>query len=370
VRVTVRPKYALPGRPSLGVLQEPMPPTLVEGAKFDASFLAHLAVEKFQYHLPLYRIAEKLAGRDLPVTRQTLAQLLTNCGLKTLPLFHLMRDKLLADGCLFVDETPVKLQAPGKCREARMWVYVNALPGAPPYHVYQFTSDRSHRHPLAFLATFRGTIHADAFGAYEKLDQDPNKPIRWAACWAHARRKFEEAQSGDADLRAWVLRQIRYLFLFERIAWAHDADTRRRIRAEQQTPIVDALFARLRQTVAAGALLPKSQLADAIGYLLARPANFRHYLTDPNLRLDNNTAERALRKLTIGRKNWLFVGSPRAGEAMAALLSLVQTCRALAIDPQTYLEDTFRRLLDHPANRLAELLPDRWQAARTGSPQA
>jgi hypothetical protein len=251
-----------------------------------------------------------------------------------------------------------------------MWVYVNGLPGAPAYHVYQFTVDRSHRHPIAFLDKFAGTIHADAFSAYEKLDQDPTKPIRWAACWAHARRKFEEAQSGDPELRQWVLRQIRYLFLFERVAWARDADERRRIRAEHETPLVDALFARLRETVASGTLLPKSQLAEAIGYLLSRPANFRHYLTDPNLRMDNNTAERALRKLTIGRKNWMFIGSPSAGESMAALLSLVQTCRAMGIDPQAYLEDLFRRLLDHPHKRLGDLLPDRWQAARTGTAQA
>lgn len=358
---TVRIKYAHPRDAQFGVLQEPMPPCIIEGSKFDASFMAHLVVEKFVYHLPLYRIHEKLGVRGIGVSRQVLSQLLRNLGERVLPLFSLMVERLLAGGCIFTDDTTIKLQRPGKCREARIWVYINALPNAPPYHVYQFTEDRSYRHPKAFLADFEGTLHADAFGAYEELDADANVPILWAACWAHARRNFENAQSSDAPLRHWMLQRIRYLFLYERVAWTRTAAERLAIRQEREAPIVDDIYARLRAEVAGGDLLPKSQLAKAIGYLLKRETNFRRYLEDANLHLDNNTSERGIRKLTIGRKNWMFVGSPAAGESMAALLSLVQTCRAMNINPQTYLEDVFRRMLDHPANRLEEFLPDRWQ---------
>jgi len=364
VLVTVRPKYADPVEPSLGVLQEPMPGTLIEGSKFDASFLAHVVEEKFAFHMPLYRIEEKLAGRDIRVTRQTLSQLLRVCGERVLPLFRLMIAHVLRQGYLFTDDTPVKLQAKGKCREARVWLYVGARANAPPYHVYQFSEDRSHRHPLSFLSDFVGILHADAFAAYEKLHADPGRAVGWAACWAHARRKFEEAMGGGNELCVWVLRHMRYLFMYERVAWARDAAERLRIRQERETPIIDAIYRRLREEVASSTLLPRSKLARAIGYMLSREANFRLYLTDPNIRMDNNTAERGLRKLTIGRKNWLFVGSPRAGDSMAALLSLVQTCRAMDIRPQEYLQDIFERLLDHPAKRLEELLPDRWQAAR------
>lgn len=363
VVVTVRPKYVDPLDPKLGVLQEPMPGTLIEGSKFDTSFMAHVVEEKFAFHMPLYRIAEKLAGRDIRVPRQTLAQLLRTCGERLLPLFHLMILRVLQQGYLFTDDTPVKLQAKGKCREARVWIYIGARPNAPPYHVYQFSEDRSHQHPIDFLDTFNGVIHADAFGAYETLDGDPKSGIAWAACYAHARRKFEEA-SGHDEFRVWVLRHMRYLFMYERVAWNRSAEERLRIRQEREAPIVEAIFQRLRDQVASADLLPKSKVAGAIGYMLSREENFKLYLDDPNLRMENNTAERGLRKLTIGRKNWLFIGSPKAGESMAALLSLVQTCRAMKIKPQEYLQDIFDRLMDHPASRLEELLPDQWKAAR------
>ena len=232
-------------------------------------------------------------------------------------------------------------------------------------HIYQFKTDRSHRHPTEFLIDFKGTLHADAFAAYEKLDKDETNEITWAACWAHARRKFENALTGtDSDTALWVMRQMRYLFLFERIAWKHKPDKRLRIRHEHELPIVDNIFTRFRDEIKRSDLLPASKLANAIGYMQCRQQNFRNYLHNPDLRMDNNTSERGLRKLTIGRKNWMFVGSEKAGESMAALLSLVQTCRAMDIKPQEYLEDLFNRLLDHPAKRLEELLPDHWKHLR------
>lgn len=368
VLVTVRPKYACPGDPRSGVLQEPAPSGIIDGSKFDVSFMAHLVEEKFSFHMPLYRIEEKLAGRGIRVTRQTLAQLVAACGERILPLFRLMVARLLTQSCLFTDDTPVKMQERGKCREARVWIYAGAQPDAPPYHAYVFTEDRGHRHPIEFLRSFEGTIHADAFAAYEKLDADPACAVSWAACWAHARRKFEQIQPEDDATRLTALRLMRALFRYERIAWAGTPEQRLRIRGEREAPLVDALFAMLRERCASWKLLPKSKAAEAVGYMLARERNFRLYLADPDLRMDNNAAERGLRKLAIGRKNWLFVGSPRAGESMAALLSLVQTCRAMDIRPWEYLADIFERLLDHPHARLDELLPDRWKERREQLP--
>jgi len=365
VKIFVRPKYADPNDPKLGVIQETMPPAIIEGSKFDTSMMAHIIEEKFAYHMPLYRIEEKLRGRDIRVTRQFLSQIIKACGQKVVPLFNLMIERALSQGVIFTDDTPIKLQRKGKCKEARMWVYIGGLPNAPPYHIYQFTTDRSARHPMEFLKSFKGVLHADAFTAYEKLGKDENNEIAWAACWAHARRKFENALSGtDSDTALWVMRQMRYLFLFERIAWKHKPDERLRIRREHELPVVDKIFSRFRDEIKRSDLLPASKLANAIGYMQCRRQNFRNYLDNPNLRMDNNIAERGLRKLTIGRKNWMFVGSEKAGESMAALLSLVQTCRAMDIKPQEYLEDLFNRLLDHPARRLEELLPDHWKRLR------
>ena len=360
----IRPKYAAASEPKLGVLQEPMPESLIDGSKFHSSFLAHLVTEKFAFHMPLYRIEEKLSSRGIHVARQTLARLIRTCGEKVQPLVKLMTERLLLQQYLFTDDSPVKLQAKGKCREARIWLYASARPNAPPYLVYQFSRDRSHIHPTGFLKKYQGVIHADAFAAYEKMHADPELPIRWAACWAHARRYFENAICGDGKLRLWVLRRMRKLFRMEKIAWKQSAEARLRIRQEREMPVVEEIFARLQHELFEGRLLPRSKMGKAIAYMLSRKENFILYLNDPNIRMENNTAERGLRKVVIGRKNWMFVGSPKAGESMAALFSLVQTCRVIGIDPREYLEDIFNRLLSHPHNRLDELLPDQWAVAK------
>jgi len=367
VLVTVRPKYVAPGQPKLGVLQEPMPGTLIEGSKFDASFLAHVIEEKFAFHMPLYRIQEKLAGRGIRVTRQSLSGVLKTCGERLLPLCDLMTERLFAQEYIFTDSTPIKILEKQKCRIGQVYTYVGGLPNAPPYHVYQFTEDRAHRHPIDFLEPFVGVFHADAFAAYEKLHADPARNVQWAACWVHARRYFENATFGDEEFRQWVLRHMRYLFMFERVAWKREPEERARIRLEHERPVVEAIFRRLREALSSPKLLPKSKMATAVCYMLPREENFTLYLHDSNVRMENNTAERGLRKLTIGRRNWMFVGSMAAGRSMAAMLSLVQTCRALKIRPWEYLTDIFGRLLDHPAWRLEELLPDQWKAVREGA---
>ena len=240
-----------------------------------------------------------------------------------------------------------------------MWGYIGNTPGLPPYHLYEFSSNRCEIWPLTYLKDFKGIIHADAYGAYEKLGA--KEGISWAACWAHGRRKFENATSMDEKFRLAILSHMRNLFRYERIAWERTPEERLKIREEKETPIVDRIFAMFKEiTRSSKTLLPSSDLAKAIGYMQSREKNFRVYLTNANARMDNNTAERGVRKLVIGRKNWLFVGSPRSGKAMANLMSLVQSCRAMKINPQTYLEDIFRRLPSHPHKNLWELLPDHW----------
>lgn len=365
IKVFVRPKYSVPNDPILGVIQEPMPPCILPGAKLDSSFFAHIVEEKYAFHMPLYRIEEKLRGRDIRVTRQLMSQAIVSLGQKVLPLVKLMTERTLKQGVIFTDDTPLKLRVKekGKCQEARIYAYIGGLPNAPPYHIYHFTLNRQQKHPIDFLQDFKGFFHADAYGAYKKIAEKDD--VFWAACWAHARRKFENALTGAPDdFSLWVIRQMRYLFLFERIAWESSAERRLEIRKKKEEPLVKELFWRFTDQIKSGKLLPKSKLAVAIGYMQCRKEHFLLYLNNPDLRLENNTAERGLRKLTIGRKNWLFVGSERAGHSMAALLSLVQTCRALGIKPREYLEDVFNRLLDHPHSRLAEFLPDRWQEIR------
>jgi len=345
-----------------GVVQAPAPDCVVGGSKFDPSFMADLVCEKYAFHMPLNRYQEKLAGFGIKVSRQTLGSLVVRLGEAVIPLYDLMVRRMFEQGVVFTDDTPVKLivKGGGKTRRARMWIYLAGKPNAPPYHIYEFTGDWRHCHPAEFLKNFKGVFHADAFEGYAKLDA-AREDISWAACWAHARRNFVEALGGGKPPFALeALRIMRHLFLYERVAWNRTPAERLAIRNGRERPLVDKLFGLLREKLSAADLLPRSKLAEAVQYMLARRGNFELYLSNPDIRMDNNPAERALRKVVIGKKNWMFVGSLKAGKAAAALISLVQTCRAMGINPREYLEDVFTRLLDHPAKRLHEFLPDQW----------
>ena len=205
-------------------------------------------------------------------------------------------------------------------------------------------------------------LHSDKYGAYEKLATQ--KDIVWCPCFAHVRRKFVEAEGGDPALRTHILRKIRYLFMFDRVAWNRKPEERLRIRLEKEKPILEELTKMVKDRLLAGGLLPKSNFAKALNYYQGLAAYLPNYLNNPDARIDNNVAERGIRPLTIGRKNWLFVGSEDGGKASATILSLAQTCRNLEINPQEYLEDVLRRIMGHPAKQINELLPDNWLAAR------
>lgn len=360
VKQFVYPKYASKANPLLGVRQAVSEDSIIEGSKFDVSFMAHIVTEKFAYHMPINRIREKLVSANISISDQTLCGLLINIGQKLEPLVTEMKKELFEQKVLFTDDTPIDMivNGLGKTKQGRMWGYIGNKPGAPPYHLYEFSSSRSEIWPLSYLKGFKGIMHADAYSAYEKLDG--YEGISWAACWAHARRKFENSTSMDEKFRVSVLTQMRNLFRYEKVAWLSNPKERLQIRTEKELPIVDNIFSMFKEKIRSSTLLPASELAKAIGYMQIREKNFRVYLSNPDARMDNNTAERGVRKLVIGRKNWLFVGSPRSGKGMANLFSLVQSCRAMKVDPQLYLEDIFRKLPSYPHKNLRELLPGQW----------
>jgi len=308
---------------------------------------------------------EILKRADIRISRQTLSKWVLTLGDALSPLYEAMRAEVLASRAIFVDETPIRLQVKGKsrCQQAYMWVYVGGGGGDPPYRFFEFQLNRNHEHPLKTLKEYQGFLHTDKYGAYVKLAQFED--ITWCPCMAHVRRKFVEAENGDPELRRRILRKIRYLFMLERVAWKRPAEERLRIRQKLEKPILEELSELVESRILKGALLPKSNFSKALNYYQGLAAYLPNYLTDPDARLDNNVAERAIRPLTIGRKNWLFVGSEDGGRATATILSLVQTCRNLGINPQEYLEDVLRRIMSHPAKQIHELLPDRWLAART-----
>lgn len=360
----VRPKYASSKNPDLGVRTAALPDAVIARCPADESLLAYILNAKFADHLPLYRLVEILGRSQICISRQTLSKWVLTLGAGLYPLYEAMRIRVLESGVVFADESPIRLQEKGKgrCRQAYMWVYAGGGGGDPPYRFFEFRPNRNHAHPEETLKGFKGVLHSDKYGAYEKLAK--RKDIQWCPCMAHVRRKFVEAENGDPELRREILRQIRYLFLLERVAWERKPEERLRIRRELEKPILDKLTQKIKERVLAGGLLPKSKFHQALNYYLGLAPHFDNYLNHPDARLDNNVAERAIRPLTIGRKNWLFVGSEDGGRASATLLSLVQTCRNLGINPQAYLEDILRRIMGHPAQRIQELLPDQWLAAK------
>ena len=358
---TIRKKYASPDAPEAGVKQVKAEPKLLRGSKFHESCLAYIITQKFAYHIPLNRLIEQLQLKGITVSSQTMSGLVLNLGEKLKPLVDLMEKHTFRQKYLFTDDTSVKMLQKGKgcTKQTHIWTYTAAKPGKPGYMIYKFSHGRGHDVPIEHLKDFKGFIHADAFGGYEKLEDDPKSDINWAACWAHARRKFEPyAETNSCAKTAMTI--MAELAVNERTAWASDSKERITIRDSKQRPLVDQLFERLKEVANDVSSVPLKKIREAINYMLKREPTFRYFLDDANLRMENNTAERALRKFVIGRKNWMFFGSEKGGEAASVLMSLVQTCRNMGIDPQIYLEDIFRQLPILPDGKLVELLPDRW----------
>ena len=358
VKEIIRPKYASPERPEAGIITALLPDSILSKCQADDSLLAEIVTQKFANHMPLYRIAEQMGRDGVGISRKLLSQWVVRCGLALKPLYEVMVRFILEGENIFIDESPVKLQAKEKCDTAYMWVVVGGNSSNPAYRVYDFRKDRCHEHVIDILQKYRGGLHSDKFAAYQRLAE--KKVITWHPCWSHVRRKFFEAESGDLPLRDWVLRKIRYLFMLEKVAWARSPAERLRIRQEKETPIIDELIEKIKNRLTQGKLLPKSKFREALGYFCGLIPYLKNYTKHAFARLDNNVAERAIRPLAIGRKNWLFFGSEDGGEAGAILLSFVQTCRGLGINPREYLEDIFRRLMGHNSQKLEELLPDLW----------
>jgi transposase len=359
IKEIIRPKYAYP-QEEKGIHTAELPESLLSKCRADDSLLAEIITKKFGDHLPLYRVAEILERDGVKISRKLLSQWVIRCGMALKPLYEVMLDLILRSKNIFIDETPVKLQDIGKCKQAYLWVVVGGTEADPPYRIYQFKENRCHDHVLDILKDYHGNLHSDKYAAYQRLAE--KKVLTWHPCWSHIRRKFFEAEAGDSTFRQWVLMKIRHLFMLERVAWVRSPEERLRIRHEKEVPIIDELIQKVKARLTDGKILPKSKLREAIGYFCGLIPYLKNYTTAPYARLDNNVAERAVRPLAIGRKNWLFFGSPDGGEAAAVLFSLVQTCRGLGINPRVYLEDIMRRIMSHPFQKLHELLPDQWQA--------
>ena len=357
-------KYACKKGCTMVTAQKPMQP--IDKGLPGPGLLAHVAVSKYGDHLPLHRQEWIFQRHGVELSRKTMCGWMAQCAELVSPLFDLMKQRVLSSKVMQTDDTPVAVLDPAlpRTRTGRIWTYVGD--GDHPYTVYDYTPTRSRDGPDEFMKEFSGYLQADAYSGYDELYKDPERGVIEVACWAHARRRFWEAQSSDLMRSMVMLAYIRLLYDVEREAreMKLSGAGRLALRISRSKPILDDIKAYLEAE--RPKVLPKSPEGQAISYALSNWDALVRYCENGDLEIDNNGAERSLRGVAVGRKNWMFFGSDNGGRTAAILTSFVATCKRMKMDPFAFLRDVFDRISAHPGNRLDELLPDKWMAAREG----
>lgn len=368
----VRPKYSC--RTCEAIVQADAPAKAIVRGKATFATLAHVVVSKYSHHLPLYRQAEMMAAQGLPVDRSTLAGWAGQAASLLDPICRRIREEGLKAAKTHADDTPVPMLMPGKGKTAtaRLWAYVvddQASGSAAPRLVwYRFTPDRSGLHPQRELANFSGLLQADGYAGYDRLYATGR--VIEVACWAHFRRKiFENHEASPTPLTTNLLERIKALYKVEDEIRGQPPDERRRQRQEHSKPLIDAL--RIAIDDALRRLSPKSAMARALLYGRKRWPALTRFLEDGGAEIDNNIAERSMRGVAIGRKNWLFAGSKAGGERAAAIYSIIETCKLGGIEPQSYITDVMEKIASRwPASRWDKLMPWNWAPKNTAAQAA
>lgn len=365
----VRPKHACPACERIVQMAAPSRP--IDKGLAGAGLLAHILVSKYADHLPLYRQAQIYAREGVELERSTMAEWVGQCFGLLSPLTDALQSYVLAGEKLHADDTPVPVLEPGrgKTKTGRLWTYVRddrlAASTDPPAVLFRYSPDRRGERPGEHLKGFAGILQADAYAGFGHLYA--NGRIREAACWAHARRAFYDLhQANSSPVAAEALERIGTLYAIESDIRGKPSDQRAAVRQARAGPLLESLREWLNHTL--NRVSKKSELAKAIGYVLTRWTALTRYLTDGRIEIDNNAAERALRAVAIGRKNYLFCGSDAGGERAAAIYSLIGTAKLNGIDPQAYLCYVIERIADHPIHKVDELLPWRVADALNGNP--
>ena len=348
------------------VVAAPAPDHAIARGRAGAGLLSHIVVSKYDDHLPLYRQAEIFAREGVSLETSTLSGWVGATAAALKPLIDVLAAEVMASDTLHVDDTPMPVLAPGtgKTKTGRLWTYVRderPFAGArPPAALFFYSPDRKGEHPRQHLEKFAGIIHADGYAGFNELFAGGH--IAEAGCWAHVRRKFFDVHAAiGSPIAKEALDRIGQLYGVEETIKGLPPDHRRRERQQRSKPVAEALATWADETVRK--LSRKSGLAAAFRYMRARWTALTRCFDDGRLALDNNPAERALRGVAIGRKNYLFAGSDAGGRRAAAMYSLIESAKLNGLNPQLYLADLLDRIADHPARHIAELLPWNWQPA-------
>jgi transposase len=394
----IRLKYGCPhceqnaslGGPQIVTAEKPLSP--IEKGLAAPGLLSYVIVSKYGDHLPMHRLEGILKRHGVDIARSTMCGWAAQCADVLGPLVDLMRQRVLQSKVIHTDDTPVKVQdrSLDRTRTGRFWVYVGD--DDHPQTVFTYTPSRSRDGPLEFLRDWgkddQVYLQADAFGGYDGIYRgEAGGDVTEVACWAHARRKFYDAQHSDPVVSTQALAYVRLLYDVETQAKkAAKKEAKRATSHGESEPLYDQLVMaryRLRQELAVprlaqfrtwlesqqaergGPVLPKSQMGQAMKYAMNQWDALCVYTTDGRLAIDNNASENALRRVAIGRKNWLFAGSDNGGRTAATLFSLIATCQRHKVEPMAYLRNVLTRIAAMPISQLASLLPDRWQPAVT-----
>jgi len=347
----------------------PMPPRPLENCAASAMLLAWLLVQKFANHLPLYR-QERIFGRDgVRLPRQTLCDWVLRAAEVLQPIVDCLLAKIRAGPIMQLDDTPVMCQGGrGESHfQAYLWTFVNPEVSGV---VYRFTSGRAGELIRDELGNLEGFLVGDGYSGNRKAADDAPGAIVLAGCWSHAIRKFRDALEEAPGTAQIFVDDIKQLFDVEREATDEELDSKKRLalRQEKSRAPLAALLSRARRL--RDDYSDAGKMAKAIGYLLNQRKPLRRFLEDGTLPIHNNACELAIRPIAIGRRNWLFAGSPRGGRAAATVYTLIESCKVADVDVVDYLADVLVRVATHPASRIEELLPDNWAATVSAAASA
>lgn len=343
------------------LVQEPVEPHVIDKGMPTAGMVAHTAVSRFVDHIPYYRQEQINARSGVHTPRSTLASWSGQAGAALVPLYAAHREFVLSCAVVHADETPVAMLDPGagKTKRAYIWAYARSGFDVSPGVVYEFCLGRGAKYPLEFLKGWSGTLLSDGYGVYEQVLKQETRV--GAACFAHARRKFDELVKDNlSPVGTQAIQRMAALYKIERQVKGLSPDDRQAIRQSSAKPLCEELHTWLkleRQRVPEGGATAK-----AIDYSLNRWEALTTYLADGNVQIDNNHLENLIRPWAMGRRAWLFAGSELAGQRAAVIMSLVQSAKLHGHDPWAYLKDVLTRLPGHMNSRIDELLPHCWQA--------
>jgi transposase len=349
-----RPKYACSCEEG-GVVIADLPDAPIDRGLAGPGLLAHVAVSKYADHLPLHRLEHMFAREGVPIARSTMTDWIAQVADLLAPIVRAMAKASLSAHRIHTDDTGIPVQASGKTQKGHVWVYV-----ADDVHVvFRYTPRRKSEGPREFLHGFTGYVQADAANLYDRIFGDEDDKATEVGCWAHARRRFFDAQVTDRDRALIGLGFIKKLYEVDHLVAKLPPARRTAERRARAGPVLDAF----KQWLDAESLvvLPKAPIADALGYVRNQWSALTRFLEDARLRLDNNAAERELRAVAVGRKNWLFAGSEEGAERACVIYSLVASCRIHRINVFEYVRDVLVRVGSHPARDVLELAPKFWK---------